>query len=807
MRFFQRPFTTIGKILIFLMIILVQPVSAQQSVQGVVVNAETKQPIAGVAVHLEHSFLSVLSDDAGKFSFSDIKTPDADISLRHISYEPKTIHVNAPTNNLVIELVVKNYLSEEVTITSTRMDTRNGIAYSTQNKEELEKRNLGTDLPYLLQLTPSLVVNSDAGNGVGYTGLHIRGSDPSRINVTLNGIPVNDAESHQVYWVDLPDIASSCENIQIQRGAGTSTNGAGAFGASVNILSSTLQSKAFAEINSSVGSFNTWKNTLAFGTGWIENKFSVDGRFSKINSDGYIDRARSDLHSLFLSGGYYGKKSSLRAILLSGNEKTYQAWYGVPEDSLVSNRKFNPAGMYFDNNGSVHYYENQTDNYQQDYYQLLYATSLNPFFTLNTALHYTKGKGYYEEYSQGDNLSKYGLPVVITSTDTIEESDFIRRRWLNNDFYGITADLHYAKEQFNGIIGISANEYDGGHFGEVIWSKDASIPNGKLQYYDDDAIKKEASAFIKIGYSFKNGIYLFGDLQGRTVNYHFIGYSREGKNLPQETRSVFFNPKAGFSWQLNEHQFVYASIAAAHKEPVRDDYVNSSPDSRPTPESMVDIEAGYRYSRKKFFCAANFYRMSYSSQLILTGEINDVGEYTRQNVADSYREGIELEAGWNVSSKVNFSGNITFSKNKIRRFEEYIDNYDDYTQQKNSYENTDISFSPNCIASGILLWSPLKNMDLEFTGKYVSQQFLDNTMNTKRKLDAYLLNDFRFSFTFHPKLFSELIFTAAAYNIFDREYQSNGYTYSYIYGGSLSTFNNYFPQAGANFMLGIKIKI
>ena len=782
-------------------------VNAQNMLSGKIVDDENGNPVPGVVIQIEGTFFRLLSNEEGQFDFSDIHLKEADLSFTHISFEKNTIHVHVPDTAVSIRLRIKNYLSEEVTITSTRMDTRSGLAFSTTNKEELEKRNLGQDLPFLLNMNPSLVVTSDAGNSVGYTGLRIRGSDASRINVTLNGVPVNDPESHQVYWVDLPDLASSSENIQVQRGAGTSTNGAGAFGGSVNIQSGTLEAKAFAQVNSAFGSFDTWKNTLSFGTGLIKDKFAIDGRLSKISSAGYIERARSDLHSIFLSGGYYGKNSSLRGLLLSGNEKTYQAWYGVPEDSLFSNRTFNPAGMHIDAAGNVVFYENQTDNYQQDYYQLLYALAINPYFSMNTALHYTKGKGYYEEYSVGDAFSKYGLNDVYTITDTISISDFIRRRWLDNDFYGIKADLHYEKSGWNFILGLSANEYDGKHFGEVLWSKDASIPEGKQQYYSDDAIKKEFTGFLKIAYALQNGIYLFADLQSRNISYEFIGYNRDGKNLPQIISLSFFNPKGGMSWKLNEKQQIFLSAAVANKEPIRDDYVNSSPQSRPKPESMLDVEAGYRYTGKKFYLAANFYQMSYSNQLILTGEINDVGEYTRQNVSHSVREGVEIEGAWTINDKLKLYANATISQNKIDHFEEFIDNYDDYTQIKNSYDNTTISFSPEFISAGSIIWMPVKKLEFEFTGKYVGKQFLDNTMNADRIIDAYMVNDARISYSIQTKAKQEIGFTFAANNIFNQSYVSNGYTYSYIYGGTQSTFNNYFPQAGTTVMFGLKIRM
>lgn len=794
-------------LLSLLLTVSIASVSAQNKISGRIVDDENGQPVPGAVIHLEGTFFTLLSNEEGKFIFSDFKPQEAELIISHISYEKLHVRTQTPDTAIVIRLHIKNHLSEEVTITASRMDQRNGFAYTLQDKTELEKRNLGQDLPFLLNLTPSLVVTSDAGNAVGYTGLRIRGSDASRINVTLNGIPVNDPESHQLYWVDLPDLASSSENIQVQRGVGTSTNGSGAFGGSVNIQTGAMQTNAFAQLNSSGGSFNTFKNTLSFGTGLIENKFSLDGRVSKINSGGYVDRANSQLLSLYLSGGYYGRKSSLRGIIISGNEKTYQAWYGTPEDSLATHRTFNPAGMYIDANGNIAYYDNQTDNYRQDNYQIQHAVALSSSFTLNSAVHYTKGKGYYEEYSVGDKFSKYGLPDLYRPTDTLSASDFIRRRWLDNNFYGLKTDLHFEKEKWMAVFGLYANEYDGEHFGEVIWAKDGSVPNGKLRYYGDDAVKKEYSGFLKIGYALDNGVYFYADLQSRTVLYEFIGYNRDGKTLPQKSTSHFFNPKAGISWQLNEKQQLYLSAGAAHKEPVRDDFVNSSPDSRPKSEAMIDVEAGYRFSRKDFFLSANLYQMTYTHQLILTGKINDVGEYTRQNVPESYREGIELEGAWVVNKKLKLSANATFSKNKIRHFDEFIDNYNDYTQVKTGYDNTDISFSPSIIAAGIITWTPVKNLEFELTGKHVGEQYLDNTMNRYRKLNAYLLNDARISWTLKLKGIHEIGFTLAVNNLFDQKYSSNGYTYSYIYGTALSTYNYYYPQAGTTVMFGVKVRV
>ena len=773
---------------------------------GKVIDASTMENIPGAVLAVENTFLITATDADGKFSFQRMKEKTVRINISHIGFESKVVDLPLPNEAVEIFLVAKTYLSDEAVVIATRAADRSPTSFSTLNKTDLEKNNLGQDMPFLLNMTPSVVVTSDAGAGVGYTGIRIRGSDPTRVNVTINGIPINDAEENGLYWVDLPDFASSVDNIQIQRGIGTSTNGAGAFGGSVNILSSTLSHVPFATINESYGSFNTWKNTLNFGTGLLKNKIAFEGRLSKINSDGYVDRASSDLKSLFLSGGYYGSKSTLRAIVFSGKEKTYQSWYGVPEDSLKTNRTYNPAGEYYDINGDVHYYNNQTDNYRQDYYQLHYSFAATEHLMLNAALHYTKGKGYYEEYASGQFFSDFNLNDVIIGTDTITSTDLIRQKWLDNDFYGFTFSSNYETDKLQFTIGGAGNRYTGRHFDQVIWAQFSSNGAKDFVYSDNDATKNDLNVFVKVNYSLNPRLHFFADLQYRMVDYSFLGFDESILQGQQEAKHNFFNPKAGITFEFNRKNKVYGSIAIGNKEPIRKDYTESSSSSRPKPEQMQDIEAGYKFSGEQIHAGANFYFMNYKDQLILTGQINDVGEYTRMNVPGSSRMGIELEAVINLLKNLSASGNLTLSQNKIKKFNEYIDDYDAGGQLVNAHSNTDIAFSPSVISAGTVSWLPVKNLSLDLITKYVGKQFLDNTSNETRKLDDYLLNDVLLQYHFSFSFCKEIALKFAVYNLFDQKYESIGYTYGYISGGMLVQPNFYLPQAGRSWMGGLAIK-
>jgi iron complex outermembrane receptor protein len=799
-------------------------------VSGSVVDASSKEKIPGAVVEIENSFFVSVTDADGKFLFPTLKEKHVHLKVSHLGFELVHAETDVPNTHLEIALTAKTYLSGEAVVTATRASDKSPTAFSTVDKKEIEKKNLGQDVPFLLNTLPSVVVTSDAGNGVGYTGIRIRGSDPTRVNVTINGVPINDAEENGLYWVDLPDFASSIENIQVQRGIGTSTNGAGAFGASVNILSQNVNSNPYASLAESYGSFNTWKNTFQFGTGILKNKFAFEGRLSKISSDGFIDRASSDLKSFYLSGGYYGSRTSLRAIIFSGKEKTYQSWNGVPEaklkndaEGLVSHYYNNLGYLYNTTDDSINLFEsdsrtyngftykNQTDNYQQDYYQLLYSYATGKYSTLNAAVHYTKGRGYYEEYKYNQLFSAYGLnDVVDNNGDTVATgSNLIRQKWLDNDFYGFTLSSVYNTDKIEYTAGAAANWYDGRHYDQIIWAEHASNSAKDYIYDDNDAEKTDANVFGKAIYTVGSNLHLFGDLQFRSVDYSFLGFGENFENAQQKVHHDFFNPKAGVSYDFNKKTNAYLSFAIGHKEPIRGDYINSTAASRPEPETMQDIEAGYKYSGSRLKASFNFYNMNYKDQLILTGEINDVGAYTRMNVPKSFRRGIEIEVGASILKSLAISGNITLSQNEIKEFTEFVDSYDaDFNslpQTEIKHDNTAIAFSPDVISALTISWLPVKNLSLDLITKYVGDQFLDNTENNSRKLDAYLTNDFIAEYHFALPYVKNISLKLAVYNFLNELYESNGYTYGYLYDGQLIQENFYFPQAGTNWMGGVTI--
>ena len=710
----------------------------------------------------------------------------------------------------------------DVVVSSTRIDRRSAMAYSHLSKSQIAEQNLGQDLPYLLNQQPSVVTTSDAGTGIGYTGIRLRGSDATRVNVTINGIPVNDAESQGTFWVDLPDIASSIDNIQIQRGVGSSTNGAGAFGGSLNIQTTKLNPQPYGEYNASYGSFNTFKNTINVGSGLLHKKFAVDARMSKITSDGFIDRGTSDLQSYYLSGAFYGKSDIIKFITFSGMEETYQAWNGIPEARLKGDSRGIEEYInrnYLDEEDAHHLrtsnnrtynqftYANQVDHYKQDYYQLHHTHEYNENWNSHIALHYTKGKGYYEEYKKGEAFSKYGLQDVIIGSDTITTTNLVRRRWLDNDFFGTVFSLNYnSKKNFSALIGGAWNQYNGQHYGEVIWAQYASNGMPHQRYYNDTANKTDVTVFIKMNYLLFQKLNLFVDLQERNIYYKFLGYNRFLENVRQTVSLNFFNPKFGVNYDFMENASVYASYSIGQKEPGRNDYTQSTPDSRPKAEKLYDIEVGYRQFKRKISWGLNIYHMNYKDQLIVTGELNDVGAYIHTNVAKSYRRGIETEFGVQPVKKLTWTLNATFSQNKILNYQEFIDNYDLGEQALTTHKTTDIAFSPAVIAGSTIAYDAFKNFKISFISKYVGKQFLDNTSSEAKKLDAFFVNDVRIQYSIQAKWIREIGLTLAINNVLNEQYESNGYTYSYIAGGQRITENFYFPQAGINLLGGISLK-
>lgn len=771
--------------------------SAQFSISGKISEKNSVNALFGASISLENSIIGTRTDELGNYTLKNLKAGNYVLKVSFLGYQSLERSIKLTENlNLDLQLIKNSLIADEVLVRSTRASENSATTYSNVKKEELEKNNLGQDLPFLLNQTPSVVVSSDAGNGIGYTGIRIRGSDPTRINVTINGIPYNDPESQGTFWVNLPDFASSVDNIQIQRGVGTSTNGAGAFGASLNIQTTTKNDSAYAEINNTLGSFNTIKNTVNVGTGLINNKFSFDGRLSRIESDGYIDRGSSDLKSYFLSGAYYGKKDLLRFNVFSGSEKTYQAWNGVPENLLNSNRTYNSFT-----------YDNQTDNYVQDHYQLLYSHSFSPVFSANTALHYTKGRGYYEEFKEDQNLANYGLsPFPTAGGIAISRSDLVRRRWLDNGFYGLTYSLNYnPTSKINYTLGGAYNEYDGDHFGEVIRGQFIPIGNNIVPYYKGNGFKTDFNTFAKAEFSVGQ-FNLYADLQYRRINYKLSGFDKNRMPLNQSDNLNFFNPKIGFSYDINPKSNFYASLAIANKEPNRDDYINSNISTRPKAENLLNIESGYRHRTQNFNVGINAYAMYYNDQLVLTGKVNDVGEYIRQNVEKSYRYGIELDSRVLINKSLSWNFTASLSENKVKNFTEYSDDYDNGGQIITNYKNTNLAFSPSFISSSEISFIPLKKTEIALLSKYVSEQYLDNTSNSQRKLDAYFVNDLRFRYNTRLGSLKNLGITLLVNNISSKIYEANGYTFSYLYGGQFTTENYYYPQATRNFLVSLSLK-
>ncbi|WP_234573340.1 TonB-dependent receptor [Rhodohalobacter sp. 614A] len=798
-----------------------------QTIEGRVTDASTGEALEGATILETRTINGTSADSEGSFELK-LTTKVNEITISFVGYATKTISITNPEEFIEITLEEQVVMTGEVFVSALRVDESTPIAYSNINRGEIEAKNLGQDIPMLVQSAPSVVSTSDAGAGIGYTGIRIRGVDPGRINVTINGIPLNDAESHGVFWVNMPDMASSTQNIQIQRGVGTSTQGAGAFGATMNLQTALMQPEAYGTITTGIGSYGTRKANVQLGSGILDNGWQFEGRLSKIESDGYIDRARSDLKSFYLSGSRHGNRSLLKADVFSGQEETYQAWNGVPEPILeddpqqlesyinnlflgeedaehlranLGNRQFNEFT-----------YQDQTDNYQQDHYQLHYTYRLMDTWSANASLHYTYGRGYYEEFRRNDDLDTYNISPIQIGGETVSNSDLVRRRWLDNHFYGGVFSTEWKHpEEWTLTLGGGYNEYDGDHFGEVIWSRFAGSSDLGDRYYNNNAFKTDFNVYGKFNYYLTSEFNAFADLQYRTVGYEFLGLRIDDQtedviDVTQSDRINFLNPKFGVVYRPDEGHRMFASVSVGGKEPTRDEYVESSRESRPDPERLFDYELGYDGNFNRFHAGVNLYYMKYKDQLILTGAVNDVGGYIRENVPDSYRAGIELEVSARITDDFEWSGNATFSQNKIDEYQRFVDDYDQGGQQAETYSDVDIAFSPSTIVNSILSYNP-GAFTAEWISKYVSRQYLDNTQNKARSIDSYWVNDLRFSYELRDLGFVQGITASLQINnVLDEKYVSNGYTFGWISGGEEQFFNYYYPQAGRNILANVKIQ-
>lgn len=676
---------------------------------------------------------------------------------------------------------------EEVIVSSVRVKENIPIAFNNVSKEEISKRNLGQDIPILLNFLPNVVTTSDAGAGIGYTGIRIRGINSQSTNVTINGIPYNDAESLGTFWVDLPDFSSSVENLQMQRGIGTSVNGSSAFGASINILTDKISEEPYFESANSVGSFNTLKNNFSFSTGLLNNTFEFSGRISKIDSDGYIDRASSDLKSHFFQLSYKKNKSLFKFLNFGGHEITYQAWNGIDLQTLENDRTYNPSGLYYDLNGQEQFHENEVDNYKQDHFQFHWTQSISSNLISNLGLNLTNGKGYYEQYNENGS------------------EDFITRKWLDNQFYVINYNVNYSKNKNNLIFGSTYSEYDGDHYGETIWSQNSGNIAFTDLFYNGNGLKKDFSNFIKSIYQFSERIGIYADLQLRKIDYTTSGSTSNVEDLTVNKHYSFFNPKAGLNFTLNDKNKIYFSLSRAYREPTRSDFENNI---NIQPEELVDYELGWKFNTKKFYFSSNLYYMNYKNQLVLTGALDDVGSPIRKNSGKSLRKGIELESLFKATNNLDISSNISFSRNKNI---DYKTNFDGVVT---NWGDTDISFSPDLVSSIGVNFRPKEDINISILNKFVGEQFMSNTESVVSKLNSYSTTDLNFIYSFkRSKHFKEIIFTAMINNIFNKEYVSNGYYYTYDDTWSepnmITTIEGtgYYPQALRNFLLGITFKL
>lgn len=788
-----------------------------QTAAGTVADRVGGAELAGVAIQVMGTTSGTITDEDGRFTLGLPGYGTHRLRFSYLGYRREevvvTVTPNNPTVAVGVDLTTQSFTTEELIVSASRADDNTPVTFVNLSTEEIAKNNLGQDLPFVLKWTPSVVVTSDAGAGIGYTGIWIRGSDPTRTNVTINGVPYNDSESQGTFWVNLPDFASSADEIQVQRGVGTSSNGAGSFGASININTNQLKEERYGTLTTGIGSFGARRASLNFGTGKLDNGFSIDGRVSRITSDGYIDRASADLTGYSLSAARTGDKSVLQFNVFGGHEVTYQAWNGV-DASLVDDRvtrRSNSVGT--EKEGEP--YDNEVDDYQQTHYQLHYSTELTNRLALNLTGHYTQGAGFFEQYKAGEDLADYGIQAIAPSGDTILESDLIRRRWLDNDFYGVLYSLRYqtADQRTSATLGGGYNIYEGRHFGEVIWARNAGDSEIRENYYDNDARKTEFNLFGKVQREVADGLTAYVDLQVRSVDYEFLGLDNALVRVNQKASNTFFNPKAGLHYELTPGTAAYASFGVAQREPNRNDFVDNPLATRPRPEKLYNTEVGYRRTGSRTNVGINFYHMLYRDQLVLNGQLNDVGEYIRVNVPNSYRVGVELQAGYAITRRLTAAGNLTVSRNRVKKYTEFLDDYDaDFNylgQQTIEREDTPLAFSPDFLAGSQvgykLLATNKQELEATFLGKFVGRRYLDNSGEELNSIQPYFYGDFRLNYTIDPGFTKKIRVAFQVNNVFDQLYSANGWSYRYRFDGEDQLQRGYYPQATRNFLLNFGV--
>ncbi|PQJ77064.1 TonB-dependent receptor [Polaribacter glomeratus] len=760
------------------------------TLKGKVVD-QNNESLPGATILVKEAKKGTSADFNGAFSLI-LPKGKYTIQISFIGYKTVSKEVSFIKNDEVkFTLLPDSTVLEEVLVSAVRVNADVPVTFSNLSKKEIAKRNLGQDIPILLNYMPSVVSSSDAGAGVGYTYMSVRGSNSERINVTVNGIPYNDAESHGTFWVNLGDFASSTENLQLQRGVGTSTNGSGAFGASLNILTDAVSEESFGEISNSFGSFNTRKHTVKFSTGKVNDHIEIAGRLSNIYSDGYVDRAFADLKSYYLQGSYTDENTLIKAITFGGKEKTYQAWEGLTKTQLEEDRRQNP-----------YTYDNETDNYEQNHYQLHWNEKLNESWSTNVALNYTKGSGYFEQFKEERDAPDYGNLIK-------DETDVIVRRWLDNDFYVFNFNTNYKTDKVNFITGISYSHYTGDHFGEVIWGEDLA-PNVNIRdrYYFSDAKKTDFSAFAKATFSITDKLSGYADIQGRFVSYQTAGITNDIVPINVDANFNFFNPKFGFTYKINESNNLYTSFAVANREPNRNDFENGVT----TPETLHDFELGWRLKDENIKINTNIYYMDYKNQLVLTGALDDVGQQIRANSESSYRLGLEIDADIRLSEQFSIRPNAAFSTNKNRDFSILRDG----NKTPQSLGDTDISFSPDVIIGNMFTYMPSENLQFTFLTKYVGQQFMSNfssAISDTDVLDSYFTSDINIVYELKTTtVFKSVVFSALVNNIFNAEYVDRGYYYTYDDDWSdpnaITTLDGagYYPQATRNFLVGVTLR-